>query len=300
MIFHRRAFIIAALSAGTVALAACGDGDRRAAARPANLDDFGDTIRVGAPARRIVSLNPVTTEVLFALGAGDRVVGRTHFDRYPTAALAVPDLGNAMQPNVEAVLGAKPDLVVLYASPSNRGAAEQLQRAGIATLSIRTDHIEDFFRVTKLLARAVGDSVRGSAIVDSVRRSLSVVADRPRAAKPVTVFWHIWDNPLLTIGRGSYMNELAGIVGVKNVFDDLAAPSPQVTMEEIVRRNPDFILSGPVNAAKIRTSAAWQAVPAVRAGRILVVDTTLVGRPGLRLGEAAHHLRALIVGDTVR
>ena len=300
MIFHRRAFIIAALSAGTVALAACGDGDRRAAARPANLDDFGDTIRVGAPARRIVSLNPVTTEVLFALGAGDRVVGRTHFDRYPAAALAVPDLGNAMQPNVEAVLGAKPDLVLLYASQSNRGAAEQLRRAGIATLSIRTDHIEDFFRVTKLLARAVGDSVRGSAIVDSVSRSLSVVADRPRAAKPVTVFWHIWDNPLLTIGRGSYMNELAGIVGVKNVFDDLAAPSPQVTMEEIVRRNPDFILSGPVNAAKIRASAAWQAVPAVRAGHILVVDTTLVGRPGLRLGEAAHHLRALIVGDTVR
>ncbi len=300
MIFHRRAFIIAALSAGTVALAACGDGDRRAAARPANLDDFGDTIRVGAPARRIVSLNPVTTEVLFALGTGDRVVGRTHFDRYPAAALAVPDLGNAMQPNIEAVLGAKPDLVVLYASQSNRGAAEQLRHAGIATLSIRTDHIEDFFRVTKLLARAVGDSVRGSAIVDSVSRSLSVVADRPRAAKPVTVFWHIWDNPLLTIGRGSYMNELAGIVGVKNVFDDLAAPSPQVTMEEIVRRNPDFILSGPVNAAKIRASAAWQAVPAVRAGHILVVDTTLVGRPGLRLGEAAHHLRALIVGDTVR
>ena len=281
------------------ALAACGRVERPAK-RPANVDDYGDTIRVAAPAQRIVSLSPVTTEILFAIGAGDRVVGRTHWDLYPAAAQAAPDLGNGMQPNVEAILGARPDLVVLYAGAMNRSAAGQLRRAGIATISIRTDTLGDFSRVTMILARAVGDTAAGRTLVDSVTRSIDAARARPRSAKPVTVFWHIWDNPILTIGRGSYMNELTDVVGAKNIFDDLAAASPQVTMEEIVRRNPDVIIAGPVNAEKMRASPAWRAVPAVRAGRIRIVDTTLVSRPGVRLGEAARHLRALIVGDTVR
>jgi iron complex transport system substrate-binding protein len=282
-----------------VLVAACGGA---AASRPVALgvDDFGDTVRVAAIARRIVSLNPVTTEILFAIGAGGRVVGRTHWDLYPDAARAVADLGDGMQPNVEAVLGVHPDLVVLYASTSNRMAAAQLRGAGVATLAIRTDHIADFPRTVALLARATGDSVAGQAVADSVRGSLDAVAARPRPARRATVFWHLWDSPLYTIGRGSFMNELVDIAGATNVFGDLDAPAPQVTMEEIVRRNPDYILAGPVNALKIRNNPVWQAVPAVRAGRILVVDTTLVGRPGVRMGEAARHLRTLIVHDTVR
>ena len=283
-----------------VALVACGRTER-AATRPATLDDYGDTIRVGAPAKRIVSLSPVTTEILFAIGAGDRVVGRTHWDMYPAAAAHVADLGNGMQPNVEAILGVHPDLVVLYAGSMNRGAADQLRRVGLATISIRTDTLGDFARVAMILARAIGDTAAGRTLVDSVTRSLDTIRDRTRAraTTPRTVFWHIWDNPLLTIGRGSYMTELTAIAGASNIFADLPAASPQVTMEEIVRRNPDVIIAGPVSAARIRASAAWQAVPAVRMGRVLVVDTTLVGRPGVRLGEAARHLRALIVGDTV-
>jgi iron complex transport system substrate-binding protein len=295
-----RTLLLGALALALAASsAACGRVERPEK-RPANLDDYGDTIRVDAPAQRIVSLSPVTTEILFAIGAGDRVVGRTHWDLYPVAAQAVPDLGNGMQPNVEAILGARPDLVVLYAGAMNRSAADQLRRVGVATMSIRTDTLGDFSRVATMLARAVGDTAAGRTLVDSVTRSIDAVRGRPRSAKPVTVFWHIWDNPILTIGRGSYMNELTEIVGAKNIFADLPAASPQVTMEEIVRRNPDMIIAGPVNAAKMRASAAWQAVPAVRAGRILIVDTSLVSRPGVRLGEAARHLRALIVGDTVR
>jgi iron complex transport system substrate-binding protein len=89
------------------------------------------------------------------------------------------------------------------------------------------------------------------------------------------------------------------MAGARNVFGDLAPASPQVTMEELVRRNPDYVLTGPQNAATLRSSEKWRSVPAVREGRVLVVDTTLVGRPGARLGEAARHLRALILRDTV-
>ena len=92
------------------------------------MDDAGDSVRVG-PAGRLVSLNPVATELLFAAGAGPRVVGRTHWDTYPAEAASAPDLGNGIEPNVEAVVGAKPDLVVLYLSASNRKAAAALHAA---------------------------------------------------------------------------------------------------------------------------------------------------------------------------
>jgi len=280
-------------------LGACDRGIPPQRAR-ALVDDFGDTIRVEPGAQHIVSLNPATTEMLFALGVGARLVGRSHWDIYPDGARAVPDLGNAMQPNVEAVLGAHPDLVVLYASPSNRAAATQLRNAGVNTLSIRDDRVSDFRRAIELLARAVGDTAAGKVVVDSVERSLSAVRARPRPAKPVTVFWHVWDSPVYTIGRGSFLDELVNIAGATNVFGDLPDPSPQVTMEEIVRRKPDFVLVGPSAAKTLRESPLWRAVPAVRAGRLLIVDTLLVGRPGVRLGEAARSLRALILNDTVR
>jgi iron complex transport system substrate-binding protein len=291
----RRSFLVCALALA----AAC---DRVPAVRGSGVatDDFGDTIRIGQPAERIVSLSPVTTEILFALGAGNRLVGRTHWDLYPDAARAVTDLGNGIQPSIEAVLGTRPDLVVLYATMANRSAARQFRGAGVTTLAIRTDHIADFRRAVNVLALAVGDSAAGNRLVDSVERSLRAVQDRPRPAVRPRVFWFIWERPLITIGRGSYMTELVELAGASNIFADIDAASPQVTREEIVRRNPDFILTGPQNAEKIRASGAWQAVPAVRDGHLLIVDTALVGRPGVRLGEAARYLRALILHDTLR
>lgn len=299
--FFRRSRSIAILAVAAAQALACNTGTQRVAkASMAERDDFGDTVDFARPARRIVSLNPVTTEVLFALGAGNRMAGRSHFDSYPAAALRVADLGNAMEPNVEAILGAHPDLVVIYASPSNRAAAVQLRKAGIRTLSIRDDRISDFRRTVELLARAIGDTAAGRVVADSVERSLESVRELPRPAKPPTVFWHVWDSPVITIGRGSFLDELVTIAGAKNAFGDLPDASPQVTIEEVVRRNPDYILVGAASAPLVRSSALWRSVPAVREGRLLVVDTLLTGRPGVRLGEAARSLRALILKDTVR
>jgi ABC-type Fe3+-hydroxamate transport system substrate-binding protein len=292
-----RPFVLTVVAAGALLGAACGARDA-GQSKMAGLDDYGDTIRSGR-AQRIVSLNPVTTEIFFAIGAGKRLVGRTHWDLYPPAARAVPDLGSAMPPNVEAVLAVHPDLVVLYAGNMNRVAAQKLRQAGIATIALRTDHIADLRRTLLLLGQAVGDSAAGALVADSVDRTLDAVRALPRPARPPRVYWRIWDQPLMTIGRGSYMSELVEIVGAINIFDDLKEPSPQISMEELVRRNPDYILTGPVSAKTFLKSDAYAAVPAVRAGRILIVDTALVGRPGPRLGEAARHLRALIVHDTV-
>lgn len=263
------------------------------------VDDFGDTLRLNAPAHRVVSLNPVTTELAFALDAGATLVGRTSWDLFPEAAKQVPDLGAGMGPNVEAIIGTKPDLVLLYASEMNRTAVQQLRAAGIATLTHRTDKIADLQRVIPIIAATLGRDSLGALVADSVRRSLDEVAALPRPSEPVTAFWHIWDAPLMTIGGGSYLSELLTVAGATNVFDDLTLPSPQVALEEVARRNPDVILAGPSTARKILGNPQWRAVPAVRAGRVIVIDTTIVGRPGVRMGEAARFLRRVLVDSIV-
>jgi ABC-type Fe3+-hydroxamate transport system substrate-binding protein len=288
-LFFRRTAVLLLLAA-----VAC--RSRSDAAPTALADDFGATVphgTAGHPAR-IVSLSPATTELLFALGAGSRVVGRTTWDTYPVEARAVPDVGPGLRPNVEAVLARQPDLVVLYASADNRAADAQLRAAGIIVIALKIDRIAGFRRAALLLGVATGDSARAAAVVDSVDRTLERVRTATSGLEKPTVFWHVWDAPIYTIGAGSYLDELLVIAGAKNVYGDIDAPSPQVSLEDIVKRDPRYILAGPEGAAHIRASDAWQGVRAVREHRLLVVDTMLVGRPSVRLGEAAISLANLL------
>jgi len=257
-------------------------------------DDFGDTLTLRAPPRRIVSLNPATTELFFALGAGDRLVGRTHFDLYPPAAQAVQDLGSAIPPNVESVLGVRPDLVMLYASNSNRDAATRLHAAGVPTLTLRIDHIADFRRAIEILGRVLGDTVRATVVADSVRRTLERVRTAMQGKPRLTAFWKAWDSPVIAIGGGSFLSELVEIAGGKNIYGDDPRPAFDVTIEDVVRRDPDVVFAGPESGERMRTAPAWRALRAVREGHILIVDTMLVGRPGVRLGEAAVSLARLL------
>ena len=268
--------------------------------RAPESDDFGDPIVVKSTPSRVVSLNPATTDLIFALGAGDRLVGRTHWDLYPEAAKAVPDLGSGIRPNVEAVLGARPDLVILYASKDNRAAASELRAAGVNTLSLKIDHIADFHRAARTIGRLLGDSARGSLVSDSVEKTLKRVRAATQSLTKPTVFWHIWDAPVITIGRGSYMNELIEIAGGTNVYGDIAETSPAVSIEDVLKRNPRFIITGPEGSRKISADPRWSQAQAVKERRLLVVDTTIVGRPSVRLGEAAESLARLFHPDAIR
>ncbi len=257
-------------------------------------DDFGDTLVFARAPQRIVSLNPATTELFFALGAGGRLVGRTRYDLYPAAALAVPDLGNGMRPNLEVVLGARPDLVVLYASNENRDAASRLRAAGVPTLTLRIDSIAQFRRAVVTLGRVLGDTMAARTLVDSVDRTLARVRTATQGAVRPATFWKAWDSPVIAIGGGSFLTELVDIAGGRNIYGDDPRPSLDVTIEDVVRRDPDIVLAGPESAARMRAAPAWRALRAVREGRVLIVDTTLVGRPGVRLGEAAVSLARLL------
>lgn len=279
-----------------LALSLAAAGCRRAADTGAAVvrDDFGDTLRLAAPPRRIASLNPASTRLVFALGAGARLVGRTHWDTSPDSVRLVPDLGPGLRPNVEAVLARRPDLVLLYASEDNRAAAAAFHAAGVATLALRIDRIEDFRRAVRLMGAVLDDSARARVLDDTVAATLARVRAATDSLPHPRVFWHAWTAPVITIGRGSFLDELVTIAGGRNVYGDVDAPSPQVSLEDVVRRDPDLVLAFPTAAAEIRADPTWRAVRAVREGHVVAVDTTLADRPSPRMGEAAVALARLL------
>jgi iron complex transport system substrate-binding protein len=293
-------FLLRTRSLVTFALFLVSACDRTGPAIRPQADDFGDPVVVKNAPARVVSLNPATTDLIFALGAGSRLVGRTHWDLYPEEAKNVPDLGSGLRPNIEAVLGARPDLVILYASEDNRNAASELRAAGVNTVSLRIDHIEDFHRAARLISQLLGDSARGRIVSDSVARTLQRVRDATAALPKPKVFWHIWDAPLITIGRGSYMNELIEIAGGSNIYGDMPEPSPTVSMEDVFRRNPEYIITGPEGVVKISGDVRWAEAQAVKNRKLLVLDTAIVGRPSVRLGEAALSLAKLLHPEAFR
>jgi iron complex transport system substrate-binding protein len=295
-VFRFRSFSIALL----VAFAGCRRAERAAPPADTLRDDYGTPIVLGHTPRRIVSLNPATTEILFAIGAGPRLVGRSEYDVFPDSARMVPSVGAALRPNIESVLATHPDLVVLYASQDNRPAADRFRQAGIQTVSFKNDSIAQFARDARLLGRVTGDSARAATLVDSVMATLARVRAATANLPHPTILIHAWDRPIIVIGGGSFLSELLDIAGARNVYADVKTPSATVTLEDIVTRNPDYVLASPVSAPKMRASESWNAVPAIRAGKVLVYDTMLVGRPSVLLGAGAVSLANLIHPGAIR
>lgn len=258
-------------------------------AAPADTDHFGAPLPTDARhAARVVSLNPAATEAVFAIGAQGRLVGRSRWDTFPQEAGRLPALGDGIRPNVEAVLAARPTLVLLYATAENRAAAEAFARAGVRTLALRVDRIRDFHALLRTLGVALGDTAAARVVSDSVQRTLDAVRRRTRPWPRVRVVWPLWDRPLLVVGQGSYLDELVEVAGGVNVFHDLTAPSPAVSVEEVARRAPDLVVAGSAaSAQRLRESPGWRVVAAVREGRVVAVDEGLAGRPSVNLGMAA-------------
>ena len=245
-----------------------------------------------APHERVVSLAPSITELLFSVGAGPAVVGRTRWASDPPEALAVPSVGDGLNPNVEAVAARQPDLVILYDSPANAGPAAQLRQLGIETVAFRMDRLDDVAKGARLFGALIGvsdvaeeEAARFSTALDSARR-VPRPADRPR------VLILSWDQPPIVIGAGSFQSELLDLAGAENVFADLAGPSGQVTIEIIAERNPDLVLlTGGVSDPSWGSRPEWQVVPAVRQRRFVIVDGSEFSYPSFRALTAVQRLR---------
>lgn len=262
-------------------------------------DDFGGTVALAPIPQRVVSLNPTTTELIFALDGGKHLVGRSRWDEWPAAAKQVPALGDAIQPAIERILAARPDLVVLYAAANNRPAYDRLRAAGIRAIALRIDHIAQFESAARLLGRILGRAAAGESVADSVAATLARVRNATRDLPHPTVVWPVSASPPIVIGGGSYMSELLDIAGARNVYGNMRAPSPVVSIEDVVARNPDIVIRGGDDNPSSAWSTTWSAVPAVRAGHVVRVSTDLVSRPSVHLGEAAVALARALHPDVV-
>ncbi len=254
------------------------------------VDDAGDTVRLGAVPRRIVSLIPATTELLFAIGAGPAVVGRTEWCDYPAEAAKVPNLGDGINPNVEAVLASRPDLVILYNSAQNAAIAGRLRTLGISAIRLNTDALRDVGRVGRLLGRLTGHVVAADSMASVFDTALASATVSPAGRRRPSVLLLVWEQPPMTIGRGSFLNELVERAGGTNLFEDVNASAGTVSIEAVAARDPDLILTTSAGPASFARRPEWQVVRAVRQHRFLPVTGSEFNRPSPRAPEA---IRAL-------
>jgi ABC-type Fe3+-hydroxamate transport system substrate-binding protein len=265
--------------------------DAAPAVSAALVDDAGDTIRLSRPPRRIVSLIPATTELLFAIGAGSALVGRTQWCDYPAAAAHVPNLGDGINPNVEAVLASRPDLVVLYNSAQNAAIAGRLRALGIAAVRLNTDALRDVGRVGRLLGRLTGHVASADSMAAVFDTALAHATVAPAARRP-RVLLLVWEQPPMTIGRGSFLDELVERAGGTNLFRDVTASAGTVSIEAVTARDPDLILTTAAGPSSFSTRPEWQVVRAVRQRRFLPVTGSEFNRPSPRAPAAIRLLAA--------
>ena len=300
------------LGAALWSVAACGDGAREtprtrvggapaATVRAAGVeitDDGGRVVRLATPARRVISLIPSATETLVALGAADRVVGRTRYDVAPEIA-SRPSVGGGLDPSVEAIVGLRPDVVIGWENDKRQAVREKLTAVGVPVVSLRTDDTTDVFRNVATLGRLTGRDSAAAALQRSLRAELDEVR-RSVAGRPTpSVFYVVFNDPPMTAGPQTFIGQLIGLAGGRSAFPEVRQPWPTVSMEELVRRQPDVVVL-PVgefvsNAAdRLRGRAGWRELRAVRDGRVVTVPANLANRPGPHLGEAARALRAAL------
>ena len=255
----------------------------------------GSTPPSGSPAR-IVTLAPSTTEIVFGLGEGDRVVGVCAQCDYPDAATRLPRVGGYLAPSVEAVLGQRPDLVMVVPSPGNREAVRTIERAGVPVLVTADRTLDDLWGAIHSVAGALGVPERGVEMEQKVRRDLDRVRQRVAGLPTRRVLLVVGHRPLIVAGGGTLQDELVRTAGGVNVAADVGAAFPQVPLELVAARAPDVIVDAAMGTeAGGRTLFAdLSSVPAVRDGRIVALSADVLFRAGPRVGEAAAALGAVI------
>jgi iron complex transport system substrate-binding protein len=255
------------------------------------VDDAGDTVRLASPARRVVSLIPASTELLFALGADSTVVGRTSYCDYPPEAKAVPDLGDGIKPNIEALVASRPDLVVLSNSGQNAAVAGRLRELGIAALRVNTDALSSVPRVARILGKLTGREKAADSLAAVFDTALAS-ATQPRVGRRPRVLVLVWEQPPMTIGRGSFLSELVERAGGENLFADVTSSSGVVSIEAVAARDPDLIFTTVEWPSAFATRPEWQVVPAVRRHRFLHVSGSEFDWPSPRSPQAIRQLAA--------
>lgn len=255
-------------------------------------DVSGTSIRLAAPARRIVSLTPHITELLFAAGAGDRLVGTAEYSDYPPAAKALPRVGGNPL-DLEAIVALKPDLVMGWQSGNAAAAVARLRALGLTVHLSEPGRIEDIASELERIGLLAGTEATANAAAKAFRERYAALAARYSRQPPVTVFYQIWKQPLMTVNGKQIISDAIRLCGGRNVFSQLPILAPTVTVEAVIAVNPEVIVASGMGDARpewLDDWRRWTTMTAVARGNLYFVPPDLLQRHTPRILDGAEKL----------
>ena len=253
-------------------------------------DDRGVTLELRATARRIVSLAPHITELLFASGAGDYVVGAVDYSDYPDAARRVPRVGSVHALDLERVLSLRPDLIVVWLHGSPQRQLERLALLGVPTYYSEPRRLEDVASAIERFGRLAGTQQAAERAAAAYRARLAALRAGYAARPPVEVFVQVWNRPLLTVNDSHLLSDVLRLCGARNVFGSLATLVPAVSLEAVLQANPQAIVAASEaaqgDAAALAPWRAWPRLAAAAQGNLFAVDADSISRQSPRILDA--------------
>lgn len=265
------------------------------------VDDAGRTVHLPSPAQRVVSLTPANTEIVFALGAGEKLVGVTTYCDYPEEAKAKDKVGSITEVDLEAVVRLAPDLV-LAGSLTPRDVVERIASLGYPVVVLDAKSIAGVLENIRKVALLLGKEEEGNTLVASMEKVIAAISEKvsgiPENSRP-RVFHVIWHDPLWTAGKNTFVHEFITLAGGRNVAEDLEG-YVTLDLEELIRRDPDIITVVSTHGGEnfpyefITSDPRLKSLKAVREGKVFVVDSDIVSRPGPRVVEALRIFATLL------
>jgi iron complex transport system substrate-binding protein len=267
-------------------------------------DDRGVAVRLAAPPRRVVTLAPSLTEIVFLLGRQEILAGVTRYCNFPPAASSLPKVGGVSDPDVERIVALSPDLVLCTTDGNPREKVRTLEELGIPCFAVSPQDLEAVFASVRRLGALLDAATRGEAAADALRRR----ADRARSAGRgeghvvPRVLFAVSASPVIAAGAGTFMDELVRISGGSNVAAGLSGRYPRLSVEDLVALRPDIVfLAGMAGVEKFPEEVTrWKEVPAFRDGALVTLDGDIVTRPGPRLVAALEQVSGAIAAWRAR
>lgn len=261
------------------------------------VDDTGAKVTLNGPARRIVSLSPGATEMLFAAGAGQYILATARGSDTPAAAKSLPTIGDSNAVNYERLIALKPDVVVVWEHLNNRLVIESLQKLKLRIWFVRARGLADIPKSVRRLGALAGTSAVADREAAALEARLAQVAGRKARGEPLRVFYMLWAEPLYTIGSRHIIGDAIARCGGRNIFDDIDFPAPIVEIEAVVKRDPDVMLlsAPPITARDWRERwGRFTTIRAVQTRQLLTFSDPRLDRMGPTAIDAVEGLCVML------
>ncbi len=262
-------------------------------------DEVGREVIVLFPPKKIISLAPNITEILFSLGLDQEIVGVSIHCNFPEKVQSKVRVGSYISLDFEKIVSLKPDLIIATGAGNTRDMVERLERLGFPIYVIFPRNVEDVIRNVGHLGQLVGREKEGVEIIQEMKRRRERVVERTQGLPRPRVFLQIGEAPVVTVGKNSFADDLIRLAGGDNVAGNEKEMYPRFGMEEILKRSPEVILISSMNPRgnyqkALQEWSRWKTIPAVKNGRIHLIDSDLIDRPSPRIIEGLEEMARLL------